>query len=147
MKRNICLLGAAVILALGSAFAAPQDQAQAPAPAPEAGQPPHRQMDPNRQIKMLTKRLNLTEQQQGQILPILMDRQQQAENIRNDSSLSPKDRHEKMQSVREESETKLKSVLTDSQKQTYDQMKLQMRNRMRQRRDKEQGSEPAPPQA
>lgn len=146
MKTTICLFGASAILALGSAFAVPQDQAQAPAPTPEAGQPPHRQMDPNRQIKMLTKRLNLTEQQQGQILPILTDRQQQAENIRNDSSLSPKDRHEKMQSVREGSEMKLKAVLTDSQKQTYDQMRQQMRDRMRQRRDKEQGSAPAPQQ-
>lgn len=142
MKRTICLLSASAILAVGSAFAAPQDQAQ----APEAGQQAHRQMDPNRQIKMLTKRLNLTEQQQGQILPILTDRQQQAENIRNDSSLSPKDRHEKMKSVREESETKLKAVLTDSQKQTYDQMQQQMRARMRQHHDNEQGSAPAPPQ-
>ncbi len=41
---------------------------------------------------------------------------------------------------------KLKAVLTDSQKQTYDQMRQQMRDRMRQRRDKEQGSAPAPQQ-
>jgi Spy/CpxP family protein refolding chaperone len=146
MKKQLCLLTVSALIAIGAAIGAPQDQS--PAPAPGNGQAPHRQMDPDRQVKMLTKKLNLTADQQTQIRSILTDRQQQFESIRNDSSLAPKDRREKMRSLRQESEGKIKAVLTDSQKQTYDQMQEQMRQRMQRGRD--QGQSPdsgaAPPQ-
>jgi hypothetical protein len=95
-------------------------------------------MDPDRQVKMLTKKLNLTADQQTQIRSVLTDRQQQFESIRNDSSLAPKDRREKMHSLREDSEAKIRAVLTDTQKQTYDQMQEQMHQRMQRHRDQEQ---------
>jgi protein CpxP len=133
MKKQFCLLTVSALLAIGTVMGAPQDQPVAPS-AGGNGQGPHRQMDPDRQVKMLTKKLDLTADQQTQIRSILTDRQQQFESIRNDSSLAPKDRHEKMRSLREESENKIKGVLTDSQKQTYDQMQQEMRERMQQRR-------------
>jgi|SRR5581483_8575749 periplasmic protein CpxP/Spy len=138
MKKQLCLLTVSALVAIGAAIGAPQDQPAAPA-APANGQAPHRRMDPDRQVKMLTKKLNLTADQQTQIRSILTDRQQQFENIRNDSSLAPQDRREKMRSLREDSEGKIKAVLTDSQKQTYDQMREQMHQRMQQhRQDQEQ---------
>ncbi len=137
MKKQLCLLTTSALIAIGAAIGAPQDQSAAP-PAPANGQAPHRQMDPDRQVKMLTKKLNLTADQQTQIRSILTDRQQQFESIRNDTSLAPKDRHEKMRSLREESEGKIKAVLTDSQKQTYDQMQQEMRERMQHHRDQGQ---------
>ncbi len=143
MKRQFFVLTLSALMGLGTGMAAlAQDQNSTPPAEGRQGQ--HRQMDPNQQLKMLTKRLNLTEDQQKQILPILTDRQQQSENIRNDSSLAPKDRREKMRAVREDSEGKIKGVLTDSQKQTYEQMQQQMRERMQQHRDQEQNSNPAP---
>jgi protein CpxP len=138
MKKQLCLLAVSALIGVGSAMATPQDQNSAPPPAGEHGQ--RHQMDPSRQVKMLAKRLNLTEDQQKQLLPILTDQQQQFEAIHNDSSLAPKDRHEKMQSVRESAQTKIKAILTDSQKQTYDQMQQQMRERMQQRRNQGQDS-------
>jgi periplasmic protein CpxP/Spy len=139
MKKQLCLLTASALIAIGAAIGAPQDQSAAA--APEKGQAPHHQMDPDRQVKMLTKKLDLTAEQQTQIRSILTDRQQQFESIRNDSSLAPKDRREKMRSLREDSDTKIKAVLTDSQKQTYEQMQAQMRQRM-QERHHEQGQSP-----
>ncbi len=145
MKKQLCLLTVSALIGIGAAMGAPQDQNQNSAPpVTQGGRAPHQRMDPNRQVKMLTKRLKLTSDQQQQILPILTDRQQQVESIRNDSSLAPKDRREKMKSVREDSETKIKAVLTDSQKQAYDQMQQQMRERMQQRRSQEQGANPGP---
>ena len=143
MKTRIYSVALTALLATGLAFAAPQDGGQGPTPSPDAGQGsqgPRRPPDPSRQVKMLAKRLNLTSDQQKQILPILTDRQQQFASIRNDSSLSPNDRREKMRTLREDSETKIKAVLTDSQKATYEQMQQQMRERMQQRRG-EQNSE------
>ena len=91
MKKHFSLFAISGLMTAGLVFAIPQDQA--PTPAPEAGQASHHQADPSRQLKMMTKRLNLTGDQQNQILPILTERQQQFESIRNDNSLAPKDRH------------------------------------------------------
>jgi protein CpxP len=142
MRANFYSLTLATLLATGLAVAAPQDQDHAA--APEAGQAAHRQPDPERQIKMLSKRLNLTTDQQQQIRPILTDRQQQFENIRNDNSLSPSDRRAKMKTVRDDSDAKIKAVLTDSQKQTYEQMQQQMRERMQQHRGEQQNGNSGP---
>lgn len=145
MKRQIFTFAASAILGAGLALAAPQAQDQ-PA-APENGQVGHgrHQMDPQQQVKRLTKRLNLTADQQNQILPILTDQQQQMKSIFSDSSLSPQDRHAKVQAVRQDSDTKIKAVLTDSQKQTWDQMQQQRQERMQQHKEhsgSDQGSNP-----
>ena len=97
-------------------------------------------MDPNQQVQRLTKRLNLTADQQSQLLPILTERRQQMTSIRSDSSLSAQDRHAKMRAVRESSEAKIRALLTDSQKQTYDQMQQKMHERARQRQNSGQGA-------
>lgn len=132
MKRQLCVVALAGLIGMGAAMGAVQDQT---APPPQQnGQRGHRQMDPNRQVKRLTKRLNLTEDQQKQLLPILTDQQQQVEGLRSDASLAPQDKREKMRSIHEDTTNKIKGILTDSQKQTYDQMQQQMRERMQQRR-------------
>ncbi len=141
MKKQICSLTLSTLFGLGVALAAPQAQNQ-PAqnePAQNESAGPH-QPDPDRQIRMLTKRLNLTADQQNQILPILTARQQQAESIRADNSLAPKDRHAKMRAVREDSESRIRAVLNDSQKQSYDQLQQQMRERQQQHREQRQNS-------
>jgi Spy/CpxP family protein refolding chaperone len=138
MKKQLCLLAVSALIGIGAAIGAPQDQNSAPPPAGDHGA--HHQMDPSRRVKTLAKKLNLSEDQQKQLLPIFTDEQQQFEAIHNDGSLAPKDRREKMRSVREASETKIKAVLTDSQKQTYDQMQQQMREKMQQRRNQGQDS-------
>jgi hypothetical protein len=45
-----------------------------------------------------------------------------------------------MQTIREDSKTKIEALLTDSQKQQYQQMEQQMHDRMQQRRQKNQNS-------
>ena len=144
MKKQLTLLGVSAFLAAGMAIGMPQDQS-APPPQENGGRPAHRQMDPAQRTKMLAKRLKLSDDQQKQILPILTDQQQQMENLRSDTSVAPTDKREKMRSIRDDSETKLKTVLTDSQKQQYDQMQQQMRERMQQRRGAAPGAESAPP--
>ena len=98
------------------------------------------QSDPQEQLDRLSKKLNLTADQQKQILPILKARQEQMHTIWSDSSLSREDRQAKMHAVREDSDTKIRAVLTDSEKQTYDQMQQQMREREKERREQRQNS-------
>ncbi len=134
MRKQLCIVSISALLGVGAAMAAPQDQGQNSAPAPESGQHARHAPDPARQVKMLTKKLNLTQDQQTKLLPILTNRQQQFESLRADTSLSPQDKHAKMRSIREDSENQIKSVLNDTQKQQYDQMQQQMRERMQQHR-------------
>jgi periplasmic protein CpxP/Spy len=136
MKKQIFSLALSTLFGLGIAMAAPQSQEQSTSSQNTQSAERHRP-DPQHQLQVLTKRLNLTDDQQKQILPILTDRQQQMESIRNDSSLSQKDRIAKMRSVREESDSKIKAVLTDDQKQTFDQMQQQMRERAHERREQQ----------
>jgi periplasmic protein CpxP/Spy len=146
MRKQFLTLALASLFGMGAAFAAPLPQDQSAAPqsvAPQEGQHAWHHADPNQEVKRLTKRLNLSADQQNQLLPILTDRQQQMEGIHNDSSLSAKDKHAKMRAVREDTDAKIRNVLTDAQKQTYDQMQQQMRERMQQRREQNQnGSSP-----
>lgn len=144
MRKQICSLAISTLFGVGAALAAPQANQPAPqaagqtAPAQNKSEGGHRQFDPQHQLQMMTKRLNLTSDQQNQILPILSNRGQQMESLRSDSSLSAKDRHAKMRSIREDGDAQIRAVLTDSQKQTYDQMQQQMHEREQQRREERQ---------
>jgi Spy/CpxP family protein refolding chaperone len=82
----------------------------------------HHAMNPNKQAKHLAKELNLTPDQVNQIKPILADRDQRIQSLRADSSLAPKDRHEKMRSIQQDSKSKIEAVLNDNQKQQFEQM-------------------------
>jgi Spy/CpxP family protein refolding chaperone len=121
--RRFALAGLLVAgLTAGSAFA----QDTTPATPPTAKQSrPMRAPDPDRQLKHLTKALNLTADQQNQIKPILTDRQQQMQNLRSDPSLSPKDKRAKMMGIRQDSQSKLEAVLNDQQKQQFEQLQAQ----------------------
>src|ERR1700689_1464955 len=105
MRKQICSLALSTLFGLGVAIAAPQaqDQAAPPQNTPQTG---HRdggrgQFDPNREVHMLTKRLNLPDDQQKQNLPIPPSPGEQIESLRSDTSLAPEDRHAKMRSIRE----------------------------------------------
>ncbi len=146
MKKQICSLALSTLFGVGVALAAPQQADQPAPPVQDQAAPPqqnmqgHRHSDPNRQLHMLAKRLNLTGDQQNQILPILTNRGQQMESLRSDTSLSPKDRHAKMRSIREDSDAQIRAVLNDQQKQAYEQMQQQMRERQHERRQQNQNA-------
>jgi len=134
MRKSILSFALSTAFGLSVAMAAPQAtapaQSQDQSTAPQNGHWAGRhEADPNKEVQRMTKKLNLTADQQNQILPILTSRQQQMESIRNDSSLSQQDRRAKFRAVREDSDTKIRAVLNDDQKKTYDQMQQHMHER------------------
>ena len=136
--KKIFSLALSTCVAVGVAMAAPQSQDQS-APSQNEQAAGQRRANPEHRVKMLAKRLNLTAEQQQQLLPILTDRQQKMEAIFHDSSLSKEDRMAKMRSLREDSESKINAVLTDQQKQTYEQMRQQAKERSHERRSSYNG--------
>ncbi len=91
---------------------------------------------------MLTKRLNLTADQQTQVKAIDEDTGKQMMAVRNDTSLSQDDKRSKMMDIRKASQDKIRGILTDDQKTKYDAMLAEMKDRMKERG---QGGNPPPP--
>jgi Spy/CpxP family protein refolding chaperone len=83
---------------------------------------------------MLSKRLNLSADQQAKLAPIMKDRHEQIRAIFQDSSLSKEDRIAKIKAVRNDSNAKIEALLTDEQKQNFEQLQQQMRQRAHEHR-------------
>lgn len=141
MRKTIGTFALAGLLSLGMAASAALAQDNTAQPA-QQGQWHGRRMDPDMQLKHLTKQLDLTADQQTQIKPILAARDQQAQQLFQDQSLAPQDRHSKMKAIQEDSQAKIEAVLNDTQKQKYEQMLAEMQAH----RHGRGGGEEAPPQ-
>ena len=119
-------------------------QDAAPTAPPSQGQmgPRGRGME-GRQLEMLTKRLNLTTDQQTQVKAIDEDTGKQMMTVRNDTALSQDDKRSKMMDIRKASQDKIRAILTDDQKTKYDALQAEMKERMKQGGG--QGAPPPPP--
>jgi hypothetical protein len=95
------------------------------APQPQ-GERPHAH-NPARTAHRLGRELGLTQDQIKQIQPILANRQQQMASLRSDTTLTQQDRRAKARSIFDGSRTQIEALLTDTQKQQYEQMLAQRR--------------------
>jgi periplasmic protein CpxP/Spy len=118
----ILLCGAAVM----SAHA--QSTSQAPTPGAWPAAPAH---SPAEVVEMLGKRLSLTDEQKSQILPIITERQQKIQAIRNDPSLPPRQRMSQAQGIMKDSDAKINALLTQEQRLGYSQIEQDIRARMK----------------
>ncbi len=140
MKNQLCRIALSGLLATGLTLGSAAAFAQQDNPAPDAsaqqrgGQygPPADGLQIE-QVARMTKRYNLSADQQTQIKPILANQQQQMQALREDSSLSRDDKMAKMKSIREDSSTKIQAILNDTQKQKYAQDQQRMQERMQER--------------
>jgi Spy/CpxP family protein refolding chaperone len=138
MKNQLGRIALSGILAtgltLGSAAAFAQQDSPAPDASAQQGGYGHRQpQTPDEQVARMTKRYNLSADQQTQIKPIVADAQQKMMALRQDSSLSRDDKMAKMKSIHEDSNTKIQAILNDTQKQQFAQDQQRMQERMQQR--------------
>lgn len=145
MSNKFCTLALTGILTLGMAGGAAyaQDATGATQAAPQTAGPPMHggRMDPDTQLKHMTKQLDLSADQQAQIKPILENRQQQMQQLWQDQSLSQPDRRQKAMAIQQDTTGKIEGVLNDTQKQKYEAMQAQMKARAMQRG---QGGTPPP---
>jgi protein CpxP len=131
MRKSFCSLVLTGVLAVAgsAAFAQSDSTAQQPAPMAPGGR---HGMSPDEQLARMTKDLNLTSDQATQIKPILANRQQEMQALRQDQSMSQEDKMAKMKSLREDSNTKIAAVLNDTQKQQFAEMQAKQQQRMQQ---------------
>jgi protein CpxP len=122
MSNSRCsILTILVLLAAGLTFAQPSQESQAPTPDKHAGMLPELSVDQH--LRMLSERLNLTDDQKAKVKPILEDQTQQMKAVRADSSLSQEQKRAKMKSIHESSHDQINAVLTPEQQAKFKQMK------------------------
>ena len=83
-------------------------------------------MTPESRLKMLTEKLDLTDDQQAKLKPILEDESTQMKTLHEDTSLAPDDKKAKMKELHESSTEKINAVLTPDQQSKWKQMKQEM---------------------
>jgi periplasmic protein CpxP/Spy len=115
------ILPATIAMAVALMGASAWAQAQM-APGQGGGQMGHGPMSADQRLQMLTKRLNLTADQQEKIKPMLESESQQMQALHQDSSLSHEDRMSKMQQIRQSTNEQIKSTLTSEQQQKFQEM-------------------------
>jgi Spy/CpxP family protein refolding chaperone len=81
----------------------------------------------------MAKKLGLTADQQAKIEPIFADRDQQVATLRANTTLAPRDRKVQIHSVVRDSDNKITALLSDTQKQQYEQLKQDRRAKRQQR--------------
>jgi Spy/CpxP family protein refolding chaperone len=147
MKRNLILS----IMACGASLAlCPALHAQDAAPAPsttgtDAGAHPwahHGDM-----LARLTKQLDLTDDQQTKLKPILEAGHTQMQTIHQDSTLSQQDKMAKMKDARESLNSQINAVLTPDQQTKFAAMQEKMRNHRHGGGGPDAGGAPAAPSA
>ena len=74
------------------------------------------------QMQRLSDQLTLTDEQKPKVKAALEDQQKKMQELRGDTSLDPAARRDKMQTIREELNTKMKAILTADQYTKYQEM-------------------------
>ena len=138
MKNQLCRLAISGLLATGLTLGSAAAFAQQDNPAPDAsaqqpGNGHHQPRTPDEQVARMTKRYNLSSDQQAQIKPILANQHQQMQALRQDTTLSQQDKMAKFKSIREDSSSKIQAVLNDSQKQKFAQDQQRRQQQMEER--------------
>ncbi|MGB9145565.1 MAG: hypothetical protein WCC14_07075 [Acidobacteriaceae bacterium] len=127
MKKTLMTmaLGGMLALCMSPALRAQDNSAPPPQDNGQQQQGPGgqgRRMDPDTQLAHMTKQLDLTADQQSQIRPILVDRDQKMQALWQNQSLAREDRRSQMMSIRQDSNAKIEAVLNDQQKQKFEAM-------------------------
>ena len=108
------LFGSAMALATGAAWADGDDHGY--------------KHDPQSQLEKMTKKLDLTKEQQDKILPILQEKHQKMEAL-----------HNQMKEVREQAMTQIEAQLNPEQKEKFQKSREERREKMKEYKEKHKG--------
>jgi Spy/CpxP family protein refolding chaperone len=128
VKTFLLVAGVAIMILLGIKMLSG-------APLPQyGGRRMHRQMTPEQQLERMTKQLNLTDDQQAKIKPILEDQHKQIMALRQDTSISREDRFTKFREIRKQTHDKIYPILNADQQKKMDEMQQRRQERFERNR-------------
>jgi len=82
-------------------------------------------MDADSMVQKMTKTLNLTQEQQTRIKPIITDMLNQMKTVMSDTNLSKQDKMARLRTIRENGSSRIRAILTPEQQKKWDEMKAQ----------------------
>ena len=147
LKQSLLVLLAASLIST----AAPLAAAQSPNNQPSAQGNPgwhHGPPDPARRTQELTRKLNLTADQQTKVQDILQSEHSQMESLHQDTSLSQQDRHTKMMDMHKSTDAQIRALLDSTQQKKWDEMQAkreQWGQNHHHHGPPDAGSQPTPP--
>ncbi len=94
-----------------------------------------------RMFDQLSQKLNLSDEQKTQLKPIFAERRQKMEALRS-STENKADKRKEARQIMKDSDAKVKGVLTADQYTQYKQLKHEMREQHKTRRDSQQQAQP-----
>jgi periplasmic protein CpxP/Spy len=146
-KHFLLVLIAAGLITVGTTFAAAQDSMSHDQQASsQDGEHMHHGMDPAKRTAELTKKLNLTSDQQGKVQSILQSEKSQMESLHQDSSTSQQDRRSKMMDIHKTSSDQIRGLLDSNQQKKWDEMQAKREQWMQKREGSQNKDQSAPPQ-
>jgi periplasmic protein CpxP/Spy len=122
LKKYVLIVLAASLIASGATLALAQDSSPNNQPAQANGGWHHGPPDPAQRTQELTKKLNLTADQQTKVQSLLESEHSQMETLHQDSSLSQQDRRSKMMDIHKTTDTQIRALLDPDQQKTWDKM-------------------------
>jgi protein CpxP len=151
LKQSLLILAAAGLMSIAGPLATAQDNPsndQQSAPAQDNGGRHHDRPDPARRTAELTKKLNLTSDQQPKVQDALQAERSQMEGVHQDSALSQQDRRAKMMEIHKSTDAQIRGLLDSTQQKKWDEMQAKREQWMQNRRggSSDPGSgQPGPP--
>lgn len=101
---------------------------------PSQGEGPYRPPpSPEQRVQRLDRRLNLSDEQKAQLRAAFEDEERQLQAVRDDKSLSPKERRSKLRHLHSQTQSKIRQSLNADQQKKYDEAQDQARERHRDR--------------
>jgi Spy/CpxP family protein refolding chaperone len=108
---NRLLLSVSLTLALSGTLALAQEQDAAPAPTTEH----YQAHNPRREAAKLSKRLNLSAEQTAKLEPIIINRNNKIQALKNDNAISPVVMKQQMRAIHQQTRQQLANILTPDQ--------------------------------
>lgn len=143
-KHFLLALIAAGLITMSTTFVTAQDSMSHDQQASQEGGHMHHGMgmDPARRTQELTKKLNLTSDQQSKVQGILQSEKSQMESLHQDNSASQQDRHSKMMDIHKTSSDQIRAVLDSNQQKKWDEMQARREEHMQKHEGAEDKSTP-----
>ena len=78
-------------------------------------------------LEWLSKELSLTDEQKAKIKPILSDEAKQMQSLKEDTSLTADQKHDKMKEMHQNTDSQINDILTPDQQKKYADLKAQQK--------------------
>ena len=128
-RTSMAVIAMAGLLSLSPAASAQTNTP--PGGAPPAGGRGMRGRTVEQQLTQLTEVLKLTDEQKPKIKAALEEQNKKMQELRGDTALSPEDLRAKRQTITQDTNKKLKEILTAEQFKKYEEWQQQQRGRGR----------------